>query len=260
MTKSLPIILIISILLISCEKNDIPSNYPTTLIKGSSSIISQLRSSYALKNPFMTSSINDFGFCDIIGDPLNVGTPPLQNILTKSEATEIVKSFVSNNSSTTGVKNPDELTFYQVSTTTGYGRAIGWHFKTVNQKIDTIEVMYTMILIHLTNGVVTSCYGNWFPEIYIPAKFNFSQAKAVSDLEGKVVSHYTFVGAEYTVSISKADLGKSSVSLKVLPIETEDKIELRVCWQINIPGPVYYKIYVDVMTGAIIGQEPTIIS
>jgi hypothetical protein len=117
-----------------------------------------------------------------------------------------------------------------------------------------------MILIHLTNGIVTSCYGNWFPEIFIPTEFNVNQTKAKADLNGKVVSHYTFGGTEYSVTISKTDIDKSTIGLKVIPIETDDKIELRVCWQIHIPGPVYYIIYVDVMTEAIIGQEPTIIS
>jgi len=253
----------IFILAVSCEKDVeyyIPKNYPTTFNKLSSSSLSQMRASYALKNPYMTSSINDFGFCDYVGDPLNVGTPPLQNSITQSEATEIVRKFVSNNSSETAVKNPNDLTFYQVSTTTGYGGAIGWHFKTANQKVDTIEVLYSMILIHLTNGVVTSCYGNWFPEIFIPSEFNVSQPKAKADLIGKVVSHYTIAGTEYSVTISNTDLANSAIGLKVLPIENEDKIELQVCWQINIPAPVYYIIYVDVMTGKIIGQEPTIIS
>jgi hypothetical protein len=35
---------------------------------------------------------------------------------------------------------------------------------------------------------------------------------------------------------------------------------LRVTWEFNIPGPVYYKIYVDVMTGEIVMAVPTIIS
>ena len=263
MVKTIPTILMILFLVVSCEKAteyNIPKNYPTTFNKLPSSTLSQLRASYALQNPYMTSSINDFGFCDYVGDPLNVGTPPSQTLLSESEVTEIVKNFVSNNSSVTGVKNSNDLNFYQVSTTTGFGGSIGWHFKTVNQKVDTIEILYSMILFHLTNGVVTSCYGNWFPEIFVPSEFNISQTKAKADLIGKVVSHYTLGGTEYSVTISKTDLANSKIGLKVLPKEDEDKIELQVCWQINIPEPVYYIIYVDVMTGKIVGQEPTIIS
>jgi Zn-dependent metalloprotease len=260
MKKSLPTILILSTLILSCEKYDIPKNYPTTFNKLSSATISQMRSSYALRNHYVSTSINDFGFCDLIGDPLNVGTPPLQNAISKSEAIDIVKTFVSLNGDVTGVKNPQDLAFSQTSTTTGYGGAIGWHFRTANQKVDTIEVLYSEILIHLTNSAVTLCYGNWYPGIFIPYEFNVSQTKAVASLNGKVVSHYLFGGTEYHVTISQADLDNSTIGLKILPIEKEDKIELRVCWQINIPVPVYYIMYVDVMTGEIIGQEPTIIS
>ena len=156
--------------------------------------------------------------------------------------------------------NPADLAFVDISTSTGFGGSVGWHFKTANQKVDTIEVLNSMIFIHLTNGVVSSCYGNWFPEIFIPSKFNFNQTKAKESLEGKNVSHYNFGGQEYTVQISKTELDQSKIRLKILPVENVDRIELRVCWQVNIPGPVYYIIYVDVMTGAIIGKEPTIIS
>jgi Zn-dependent metalloprotease len=244
MAKTLPIILILFVLAVSCEEvveYNIPMNYPTTINKLSSTSLSQLRASYALKNQY-------------------VGTPPLQNIITQSEAIEKVKNFASRNPSETGVQNPNDLTFYKVSTTTGYGGAIGWHFKTANQKVDTIEVLYSMILIHLTNEEVSLCIGNWYPEIFIPSEFNVDQTKAKADLNGKVVSHLTFGGTVYYVTISKTDLSKSTIGLKVLPIENENKIELRVCWQIDIPGPVYYKFYVDVMTGKIIRQVPTIVS
>ena len=260
MTKPLSIILFFSVLLLSCEKIEIPKDYPTTYNKLSSVTISQMRTSYAAKNPYMVTSVNEFGFCDYLQDLLDVDTPPVQASITQSEAIGKIKQFISQNSSETGVNYPDDISFYQISSDTGYGGAVGWHFKTTNQKVDTIEVMYSMILFHLTNGEVTSCYGNWYPDIFIPSHFNIDQTKAKAGLNGKTVSHYTFSGSEYTVTISQKDLDSSTIVLKVLPIEDTDKIELRVCWQINIPGPVYYKIYVDVMTGIIIGQEPTIIS
>jgi hypothetical protein len=263
MVKTLSILLIISSLAVSCEKGteySIPGNYPTTFNKLSSSTISQMRTTYALKNQYTTSSLNGFGFCGWFGDPLNVATPPLQNSITQSEAIEIVKTFASRNTSETGIQNPNDLTFHEISASTGFGGATGWHFKTTTQKADTIEVMYSIIIVHISNREVNMCVGNWYPDIFIPERFNVSQARAKDDLVGVVVSHYTFGGEEYFVTISKTDLANSTIRLKVLPIENEDKIELRVCWQINIPGPVYYLMYVDVMTGKIVGQEPTIIS
>jgi Zn-dependent metalloprotease len=260
MTKYPTIILLFSILLSSCEKFDIPEDYPSVYKILPSSRLAQLRSSLALQNPFLVTSVNDFGFCDYLDDLLNAQTPPLQPAITQSEAIEVSKHFISLHPTETGVTNSEDISFYNISTDTGYGGSIGWHFKTVNQKVDTIEVLNSMILMHLTNGVVTSCYGNWYPNVFIPSQFNINQNKAKTNLIGITLSHYTIAGSEYYVTISKSDLDKSSINLKVFPVENEDKIELRVCWQINIPQPVYYKVYIDVMTGKIISQIPTIIS
>jgi hypothetical protein len=263
MLRTLSIIFLILILAVSCEKPldyNIPENYPTTFKKLSSKNLSTMRASYAQKNQYMTTSLNDFGFCDWFGDLLSVGIPPPQNIITQSEATDIVRNFVSNNSTETAVKDPNDLNFYKVRNYTGSDGAIRWHFISSNQKIDTVEVLNTKFLIYLTNNEVSLCVGNWFPDIFIPSEFNISQTKAKADLIGKVVTHHRFEGSPYTVTISEADLVGSITGLKVLPIENDNNIELRVCWQINIPGPVYFKIYVDVMTGKIVGQEPTIIS
>lgn len=74
------------------------------------------------------------------------------------------------------------------------------------------------------------------------------------------MTHYDIAGKPYYVKITTADLEKSTSKLKIYPIKDAKKIELRVTWEINIPTPVYYKIYIDVMTGEIIAKEPTIIS
>jgi len=260
MTKHLLKFLLIAFLFISCEKDNFDSTYPTTFKVIPSETISQMRTSFSSNNKYLTTTLDDFGFCGYSGDPLIVDSPPIQELLTESGAIDLVKNFVSENRSETGVENPDDLHFIQISPSSGYNGAIGWYLKTSYQKVDTIQVMYSEIIFHITNREVTFCIGNWFPNIDIPRNFNFNQNKAKTLLINKVVSHYTIAGQPYYVTISKSDLDNSTIGLKILPITTDDKIELRVGWLFNIPGPVYYKIYIDVMTGEIIGQEPTIIS
>lgn len=260
MKKLIKILLVFSTLLQGCAKDNVSKDYPTTLKKKSANVISQMRTNYFNRNQYVTSSLNDYGFCELGSDSLSVGNPPYIGAITKSEATDIVKTFVSENMGETGVENPDELYFSQASIDTGYGGALIWALRSVNQKIDTIEVINTKILFQVINGKVTLCYGNWYPQIYIPKKFTVSTAQAKALLNGRVVSHYTFAGDQYSVTISKSDLDKSSVHLKIVPEESKDEIKLHVCWQINIPAPVSYMIYVDVMTGAVIGQESTVIS
>ncbi len=263
MNKHLFIIILGLFLLSSCEKYDIPADYPTTYSRLSLSEYNQKVISYELKNIYISSSLDEFGFCgfpDTYDDILIGETPPYQGTFTKTEAIEILKNFISNNSSETGVSNPSNITFSQESTSTGFNGSIGWYFKTDNQKIDTIEILNSTIIFHVTNKEMTWCVGNWYPQVYVPSEFNINNAKAKSFLNKVEVIHYSIAGEKRTVKITMDDLDKSKISLKILPKESEDKIELRICWEFNIPGPVHYKMYVDVITGDLIGQVPTVIS
>ena len=260
MNRLITIGILMIILLPGCEKYDIPKDYPTTYYILSSGALSKQRSEYSSRNPYISSSLNEFGFCGYSGAPLSVTTPPSAGAKTREEIIDIVKHFVSENRNETGVDHPDAITFSVASTDTGYNGSVGWYFRTANQRADTIEVLNTSILFHVTNASMTLCCGNWYPEIFIPRKFNISQDVAKNNLIGKVVSHYSFDGTLSQVTIAAADVENSSVNLKIIPAEDDGKIELHLCWQVNIPAPVYYEIYIDVMTGSIIVEEPTIIS
>lgn len=251
--------------LLSCQKDNFPypqdSNYPTVINQLNSSVLTQMKASYAQQNKYMESSINGFGFCDMEEINNSVESPPVLSLLTQSEAIAIANDFVSVNSAATGVKNPADLKFSSINTDSGYGDgATYWYFRTTNQHIDTIEVMYSQILFNIKNHKLVYCVGNWYPNVYIPANFNVSADMAKSSLLNKIVGHTTIAGVPYSATISSASLGASTTHLVVLPLITDTKIELRVTWQINIPAPVYYIMYVDVMTGELIGQEETIIS
>jgi hypothetical protein len=209
----------------------------------------------------MMSSLNKFGFCNNEEINNSAELPPVLSLLTQSEAIAIVNDFVSANSAVTGVKNAADLKFSSISTDSGYfDGATYWYFRTTNQHIDTLEVMNSQILFNIKSHELVYCIGNWYPDVYIPAKFNVNADKAKSSLLNKIVGHTTIAGVPYSATISSASLGASTTRLVVLPVITDTKIELRVTWQINIPMPVYYLMYVDVMTGELIGQEETIIS
>lgn len=259
MKRSAIIFPILSALLFGCEKINIPAGYPTTYNKISGSSLTLKQTEYKNRNQYLQTSLNNFGFCDIENDLLNAQTPPYIGDISESQAIEVIKDFVSLNTAETGVNNPQELNFRSKSKNISYSGAIAWHFRSVNQKIDTIEVMYSEILFHLENAKVTLCYGNWYPEIYIPNGFNFNQSKANSLLIGKVVSHYSIGGEEYKFTISSSNLDKSQIHLKIVPTEYDNRIELNICWQIYVPD-INYKLYVDVMSGEIVREEPTIIS
>lgn len=265
MTRQFLIFLLFACTLSGCDKSTLTysadPNYPTVIKKLDASILSGLKTSYAQRNKYLTSSLNEFGFCH--SDEINnsVDTPPLLNMPTQPEAIEIVKSFVSQNSAGTGIKNPAAITFSDVFSSSPYwDGASSLVLKTANQRIDTIEVLYTQIIFHLKSRELVYCAGNWYPNVYIPNKFIVDRDQAKESLIDKIVWHSTIAGIPYSATITAASLAASTTRLVIFPYTVNNQIQLRVTWQINIPGPVYYIIFVDVMTGELINELPTIIS
>lgn len=259
MTKQLLRFLPIALLLVSCEREDlfIDQDYPSTYFEIPTDILSSRITSLTSNYPYLKTSVDQFGFCYWPNDYIDTNPPPISNMMTEEDATQLARNFISSQPAGTGIKNLDELVIAKTYPLSG---GIHWVVVTSNQKSSNIEVMYTEVVIKITNGVLVSCVGNWFPDVYIPDKFNFDENGAKTTLIGKDVTHYNIGGQKYYVTITKPDINNISGELKIVPIKTDNKIELRVTWMFNIPAPVYCKVYADVMTGEIILQEPTIIS
>ena len=246
------------LLLISCEKNDlyVDPDYPTTFYKLSDEMVSQMRLSLSNDYPYLRSTLNEFGFC-YPSDYYDVMNPPSNShLLTETESIELAKDFISKHPSETGIENLEDLSISKVYSLPG---GTHWIVVTSFQKVDTIEVLHTDIAFNFQNGEIISCEGNWFPNIYIPTKFNFNESKAKINIIGKKVSHYDIGGDEYFETITKSAIEKSTADLTIVSIKSADKIEIRVAWMIYVPE-VSSKVYVDVMTGKIIRQESTVIS
>lgn len=264
MIKKIIALLLIVHVLISCEESNLSEdlNYPTTILKIDSEIQLQRISELHQEHKYLTTSINEFGFCDLTSYDYdrNVDYPPVINALTELEASNIITTFISQNKDITGVNNIDNLRFKSSNLSTGlWNGSTSWNFKVANQIIDTVEVLHSVININLLNGKLSMCTGNWYPKVYIPNSFNFNSDESKSILINRIVTHYGW-SSEYEVTVSKESLDQSSVGLVICPIEIENRIELRVTWAVNIPSPVFYLFYIDVMTGEIIREEPTIIA
>lgn len=262
MQKNLLNILTLAILISACESLDIDPGYPTTIHRLPSTTLEQLRIEFAQNNVYLKSSLDEFGFCNRHTDfEANAQVPPVLDSLTEAEAIELIRAFASNHPSASGVKHPEDIQFERIRTTSAYpDGTIQWTVISSNQMVDTLEVLDTKIYFSIKNRELVSVGNHWFPEIYIPSEFRVDLEEARSLLVGRVVSHYTIAGIEWKVTITSEDVNAATPALKVLPIRTEEKIELRIVWELNIPGPVHYLMYVDVVTGAIVGQAPTIVS
>lgn len=258
------IALVLLLLFTSCSKSEFSwdASYPTTINKLDDQTLEKLKAEFYENNTFITSSLNQFGFCDWQETQRNSVSPPLLAVLTQTEAIGKAKEFIENNKIFLGVTGSASVDFGRVDLSTGqyWDGASYWMLNSNAQKVDSIEVLYTQIFIRIKNQEVVHCAGNWYPSVYIPNKFNVGQAEARRILLNRIVHHSTFAGVDYTVKISPDALDASKINLKIYPVETDDKIQLHVTWAINIPGPVFYLIFVDVMTGEIIAEQPTIIS
>ena len=242
----------------SCNKEDTSKdiNYPTTIYRLPKGTLLQMRNDFAQRNPNVYTTLNQFGFCSI-GEYSGVAGSP--DGFTKEEAIAAVKEFVARNLEYTGVNSPDDLHFRTIHSSIGYNNVVSWSFRTENQIINNIEVKDTELLFNTLTKTLVSCQGNHFPKVYVPEKFNFDAERAKSKLLGKEAVHWGWAG-QYSLGIVKEEhLQECPTNLIIVPITTEDKIELHVAWQIRVDA-VYYVYTVDVMTGKIIGESPTIIS
>lgn len=258
--KKLSILLIFAIFFAGCETIDIDPDYPTTFKRLPFPTLEQLRTEFAQNNIYLKSSLSDFGFCSRFDYDVSPEIPPVLDSMTENEAIDLVRTFVSHNPSATGVKSLSDFQIEKIwSRSAYYDGSIPWMVRSSNQMVDTIEVLNTQIHFNIKNRELVNVGSNWYPDIYIPENFVFNQEQAKSKLVGKKVSHYTISGDRYYLTISAADLNSSVVKLAILPVTTDEIIELRVTWQIWITS-VSYIICVDVMNGEILREEPTMIS
>ena len=249
---SLLVVAALGVAMVGCDDTKLEV-YPTTFYRLSEETLLQKRDDFAKRNPYLTTSLNQFGFCDISeSDGAEVAS---NGSFTKEEAIAAVKDFVARNPEYTGVKNPNDLRFRVIG-----GDPFFWYFRTENQIINNTEVDYTEILFHIKDGTLISCYGNYFSNVYIPKKFNFDIEKAKSQLLGKEVIHWGWGGPYSAGIITEEHLQQSTAKLIIIPVTTDEKIELRVTWEILLDAPMHYIFDVDVMTGEIIREMPTIIS
>jgi len=257
MKRPLYLLLTVSLLSVSCEKRElyIDPYYPTTFKKLSNEEITLMRTSLINDYPYIRSTLSDFGFC-IPSDFYDVIKPsPNSHLLTETESIELAKDFVSKHPKETGIENSADL---EISRVYSLSKETYWTVVSSLQKVDTIEVLYADIVFRFDEGELVICEGNWFPGIYIPSKFNFSEPEAKNNIVGKQVSHDGWTG-KYFQTISKSSLEDCTTDLNIVPIHSADKIELRIAWMFYIPS-VSSKVFVDVMTGKIIMEESTIIA
>jgi transglutaminase/protease-like cytokinesis protein 3 len=226
--------------------------YPTTIYRLPYETFLQACNDFAQRNPNVFSTLNQFGFC-VRKSMYNQGGDP--GGFTEEEAIEATKEFVARNPKYTGVSNPDNLQFRNVTSRTSSNGVIYWYLYTKNQIINGIEVDDTQFAFFIYYKTLTSCDGNHFPNVYVPENFNYDVERAKSKLLGKEIIHGGW-GWSDTIVVTTEHLQQVVAKLIIVPKKTDEKIELRVAWQIYL---LNYIFEIDVMTGEILRKGSTII-
>lgn len=255
--------LVIVVFLQSCKDNELiinyNSNYPSSYSKLDSTTYKLMKAKFATDNPFLVTSLTEFGFCGNYDFLYTAPWPIRTTDISKEDAKNIVITFVSQNSNQTGVLNPSDITFKNIDSSRVYGGGLDWVLSTGSQKYNGLEVFNSQILFVITNGKMTNCQGNWFPQIYIPSKLNVNEENAKSLLLNKTVYLSDIMGRSIPMTITAKSLEAAEITKMICPVQTADKIKLHVVWQVNIPD-VYYVFFLDVMTGETVGSYPTAFS
>ena len=181
MTKQLLRFLPVVFLLVSCERDSlyVDPDYPSTYFEVPTSVLSTMKTSLSSNYPYLKTSVNQFGFCYWPNDYIDTNPPTIPNLLNEVAANQSARNFISGQPSETGIKNLDDLVIAKTYPLSG---GIHWVVVTSNQKTNNIELLYTEVVIRITNGALVSCAGNWYPDVYIPDKLNFNESGAKTTL------------------------------------------------------------------------------
>ena len=232
----------------------IDPGYPTTFYTLNPDTLSKRITAFTERNIYIVSSLDEFGFCS--GGGLYSHPPQCGNI-SREEAIEIAKNFISQNETETGIENPDDLIIVEATNMELPNNNFRWYLQCSPQKIGSTEVIGAPVYITIINSEVIIFNGNWYPNIYIPSNLIIDQEMAKNLLVGRVVGCSGFDGSPYYTTISAESLNSATVRLTIYPLNSGDSIQLRVTWEIYV---LHHKVYVDAMTGEIVHDTCLIIS
>lgn len=134
---------------------------------------------------------------------------------------------------------------------------IEWKITFKNQKIDSLELADTEIVVFIDAYGVNRIWGNWYPDIKIPDFINYGYMDAKYILENWEIDMRAYTGNPEVYTVEAEDLQKQPQKV-LLPFENEDQnhLEIRYCWAV----PIDYKgdgfegwwAYVDIEEGLLI--------
>lgn len=243
---------ILILALVSCESLESESDnssYPTTIFALDSIDYENLVNEYrTFNNNQVCTSLNKYGFCEYNTPFCSISSV---SITSESQTLSLAKQFIAQNRKFTGVKDVNKLVVelsYRLSQKE-------WKFTFDNQIYKGYEVFNTSIDVFLDYDGVTLIGGNWYPEISLPSWYTYDFQEARALLIGDTITYYCYTEEKIVVSDT---ILKNQGRKVIIPLEKENRIELRFTWEIFVIDQydsTPYVFYVDVVTGEIVRQH-----
>lgn len=253
------------------------ADYPTIYSSIGFSDLEEMNEEYqSANNNHICSTLNRYGFTGYSELFFENGVSPcltrevvrVEMNNTDTLVTTAKKSLLKN-SSYTGVQDTALLTAAEVLPLYGCTICDGpdvnnvpieWKVTFANQKVDSVEVLETEIVVFIDALGVNRIWGNWYPDFEVPGFVIYGYEEVQNNLVGWQIDMRPYTGEEIIYTVKEQDL-TITPERRYLPIENEGKqqLEIRVCWAI----PINYEndnfegwtAYVDIQEGFLIKLE-----
>ncbi|MFN8207410.1 MAG: hypothetical protein U0T82_08380 [Bacteroidales bacterium] len=243
-------LIILSLLFTCCKKEEtlpVDPKYPHTYYTLDPDSLLKKQIVFHAKYPSIFTGIDEFGFFGY--DTFPEIWPTRGPSLLQEEAADFASRFLIDNALSSGITNQN-FSFNSIELKPDNNGNNHWHFDMPNQFKDTIEVYGSGISLKVMNGEIYMCNGHWYPDIYIPATFNFTKEKTLEKLTNYSLKYYTQGGVK-NHRLTDEELKKARTRPMIIPLESESTIEMHVAWFIDTG---LYLITVDVMTGRVLSE------
>jgi len=262
--QNISLVILSLLLFVCCELFEDSTNqknsnlkYPTIIYPLSETEHNKLQTElYSLLNYEYIAMLDEYGFTRFDG-PLNRGSSSISD---KNIAISQAKSAIFTFSQFTNIIDTSILIVKEATNQRGSPFFSDWIVSFENQSYDNIEVLSTEIMIIITDNII-QIIGHHYPDIVIPNDDLVSLDDAEESVIGLELPYYgyaeidTFVVDENSVHVSNAS---EETTMKILPFEVNENIELRVCWRIPIfMGSIYpeFYIFIDTVSGNMITYQ-----
>jgi len=259
--KNITSVILSLLLFVSCElfedstdQKNSNIEYPTIIYPLSETEICKLQLElYSLLNSEYLAALDEYGFIRS-NWKINRGSSSISD---ENIAISQAKATINTFSQFTNITDTSILIVKEATNQSGTPFFSDWIISFENQSYDNIEVLSTEIMIIITDNII-QIIGHHYPDIVIPDHDLISLEDAEESVIGLELTYYgyadidTFVVDENSIHVDNAS---EETTMKILPFEVDENIELRVCWRIPIfMGSIYpdFYIFIDTVSGDMI--------